>query len=87
MINGRYVWNALYRRGISKKSTPIIRVVYDGTDCHVLHRSKNFEEFEVLGGARQGCILSMLFVAFVDDVLHATLFGKGTVTTFFRYLD
>lgn len=39
-VNGERTWLALRRRDIIEKRIAIIRVTYDGTKCHVLHRGK-----------------------------------------------
>lgn len=49
-------------------------VTYYKAKCHMIHRSKISEEFEVQRGVRQGCILvPTLFIVVVGHILHASL--------------
>jgi hypothetical protein len=73
-VRREYIWTALKNKGIPEKIIAIIKASYDGATCRVLHRGKLSEQFEVLSGVRQGCLLSpLLFLIVIGDVLRAAL--------------
>lgn len=77
---------------IPEKLITVIRMKYDDAKCHLHHRGKIFEDFEVQMGVRQGCILLPIsFVIVISDVLHAVLSGgpggvQWTKMSFLKYL-
>lgn len=58
----------------------IIRVIFDGIKCPVLHWSTISEEFEI----RQGCILSPILLFHYGDILNATL--SENMEGFYKYI-
>jgi hypothetical protein len=63
--------------GNSVRVKTVIKSVYDGYSCQVLHDGKFPEPYPVNSGVRQKCILSpMLFVLVLDDIVIEVLAGS-----------
>lgn len=49
----------------------VIKALYYGSSCRVLHRGKLTDNIVVTAGAKQGCLLSpLLFIVVLDDVMR-----------------
>ena len=71
-----------------------IRTTYEDANCHIHHKSKLSESFEVRSGVRQGCIFSpVLFLIVLEDVLrealkiHQASEIRWTMASFLQHLD
>ena len=56
------LWDILREYGIPKKIVTMIRILYNGFMCAVLHEGKLSPCFAVETGVKQGCLLSGLLV-------------------------
>lgn len=71
------LWKIMRHYGIPNKYISIVKATYDGMTCRVLHGGDVTEQFQVLTGVRQGCILSpLLFLMAIDWVMKETTWGK-----------
>jgi hypothetical protein len=57
-LNRRIIWKTLEEYGIPTKILKILKDMYEGFKCQVLHEGKLTEYIEVTTGVHQGCILS-----------------------------
>lgn len=70
-VKHQVLWHVLQEYGIPGKIISIIKDMYDGYECHVLHQGKLTEAIPVNAGVRQGCILSpILFLLVLDSVMR-----------------
>ena len=61
------LWKVLREYGVPEKIVVMIKVMYEGFECAVLHEGKLSEYFEVGTGVKQGCLLSgLLFLLAID---------------------
>lgn len=61
------IWSALSARGVPDKIINIIKCMYDGSCCRVLHEKQLSESFPTVSGVKQGCALSpLLFITALD---------------------
>jgi Reverse transcriptase (RNA-dependent DNA polymerase)/Domain of unknown function (DUF6451) len=71
------IWIALKNRGVPDKIINLIKKLYDGFKCRVLHNGQQTDPFITISGVRQGCLLSpLLFLLVLDEVLSNTLDNK-----------
>ena len=71
------IWVALKNRGVPDKIINIIKKLYDGFKCRVLHNGQLSDPFLTVSGVRQGCLLSpLLFLLVLDEVLTNALDTK-----------
>lgn len=76
-VSHRVLWHVLEDYGIPPKIVNIIRDLYDGYQCQVLHQGKLTQPISVGAGVRQGCILSpILFLLVLDAVMRRTIGGR-----------
>lgn len=69
-----YIWEALRRKGIPDKLINLIKAMYDGFMCRVLHAGNLSDPLQPNAGVRQGCILSpLLFLIVIDELLSASI--------------
>ena len=76
--------------GIPSKIVELIKEMYDGTSCKVVHDGMLSENFKIKTGVRQGCLLSpFLFILVVDWLMKETVKGRrnGVQWTPFTQLD
>ena len=87
------IWNILRYYGVPGEMVKIIKQLYDGFSCQVIHDGRLSEEFQVTTGVRQGCLLSPLLFLVVLDWVTRTAYassGKGiqwTLTSKLEDLD
>jgi hypothetical protein len=63
--------------GIPPKILNLIKEMYEGFRCKVLHEGKLTENFIISTGVRQGCILSpIIFLLVLDRIMRKTLGGR-----------
>jgi exonuclease III len=76
-LNRDCIWKALKKRGLPEKVINVIKGLYSGFECCVLHNGQLTESFETVSGVRQGCILSpLLFLIVLDEVLRRAFSGS-----------
>ena len=76
-VSHRVLWDVLNDYGIPVKIINIIKDLYDGYQCQVLHQGKLTQPVSVGTGVRQGCILSpTLFLLVLDAVMRKTTGGR-----------
>lgn len=67
------LWMLLDHNGIPSKFACIIKNMYNGMKCQVIHGGDTSDEFEVQSGVRQGCLLSpFLFLLAIDWIMKET---------------
>jgi hypothetical protein len=66
-LNRRVMWKTLSEYGIPQKILNLIKEMYEGFRCKVLHEGILTENFIINTGVRQGCILSPIISLLVLD--------------------
>ena len=74
-IDHKALWNILEHYGIPEKIMSIIRQLYDGFTCQVIHGGSLTDPFPVTTGVRQGCLLSPLLFLIVIDWVSRTAYS------------
>jgi endonuclease/exonuclease/phosphatase family metal-dependent hydrolase len=70
------IWIALRNCGLPDKLINVIKSLYNGFKCSVLHDGQLSDPFTPCSGVRQGCVLSpLLFLVVLDEVMHNALDG------------
>ena len=73
------LWTILKGYGFPEKIIRLIRCLYDGFECTVLHEGEFSRFFVVETGVKQGCLLSgLLFVVIIDWLMRQTTEGRDT---------
>ena len=73
------LWTILRGYGIPDKIVRMIRCLYDGFSCTVLHEGELSRHFLVETGMKQGCLLSgLLFVIVIDWLMIETTARRDT---------
>jgi hypothetical protein len=76
-LNRRVMWKTLSEYDIPPKILNLIKEMYEGFRCKVLHEGKLTENFIINTGVWQGCILSpVIFLLVLDRVMRKTVGGK-----------
>ena len=89
-VDRQTIWNILGHYGVPEKIVRIIRELYNYFTCQVIHDGKLSEEFQVLSGVRQGCLLSPILFLVVLDWVTRTAYasdGKGLQWTLMKKLE
>ena len=89
-IDRQTIWNILLHYGVPNKIVSIIRKLYEGFSCQVIHNGRLSDEFEISSGVRQGCLLSPLLFLVVLDWVTRTAYansGKGIQWTLMSKLE
>ena len=89
-VDRRLLWRLLEHYGIPPKIINLIKAIYDGTSCRVVHSGKLTESFPVNTGVRQGCLLSpFLFLLAIDWIMKMSVDGKrtGIQWTLWKHLE
>ena len=64
------LWKILRHYGIPDKIVSLIKNLYDGMTCKIIHGSQLSEPFTITTGVRQGCLLSpLLFLLVIDWIM------------------
>lgn len=75
-IHWETLWVIVLLYGVPSKYVNIFRALYHNSTCRVRTSSGNTNEFDIVTGVRQGCILSpLLFLIVIDFVMRKTLAG------------
>jgi hypothetical protein len=78
-LNRRVMWKILSEYDIPSKSLNLLKEMYEGFRCKVLHEGKFTENCIINTGVRQGCILSpIMFLLVPERILRKTLGGRKT---------
>lgn len=76
-VNRRVMWQTLEEYGIPQNILNIIKDMYEGYKCQVVHMGDLTEPIDVTSGVRQGCIISStLFLLVLDSVLRRVYRGQ-----------
>ncbi len=76
-LKGECIWRSLRNRGLPGKIVNIIKELYNGFECCVLHNGQLTDPFTTVSGVRQGCLLSaIIFLIVLDEVLRQSLDGR-----------
>lgn len=76
-LDREILWKLLDHYGIPSKCACIIKNMYNGMKCQVIHGGDTSDEFEVQSGVRQGCLLSpFLFLLAIDWIMTETTSEK-----------
>ena len=80
-VDRESLWKILRNHGIPEKIVNIIRNMYEGTSCKVVHEGQLSNCFDITTGVRQGCMLSpFLFILAVDWLMkESTKGGKNGI--------
>lgn len=84
------IWKLMYHYGFPPKFVTIIKQLYDGATCHVIHDGKLTEPFSVQTGVRQGCLLSpTIFLIVIDWIMRQSTADQktGIQWTFTKQLE
>ena len=66
-IDRATLWKLLRHHGIPQKLVNLIKSMYEGTSCRVVHDGQLTDSFNIGTGVRQGCLLSpFLFILVID---------------------
>nr|KAG5686358.1 hypothetical protein BaRGS_026819 [Batillaria attramentaria] len=89
-VDRESIWTILRHYGVPEKMVDIIKQLYNGFFCKVIHNGKLSDEFQVTTGVRQGCLLSPLLFLVVLDWVTRTAYassGRGIQWTLTRKLE
>ena len=89
-VDRQTLWRLLRHYGVPQKITDIIRNMYEGINCRVVHGQHVTDAFQVKTGVRQGCLLSpFLFLLAIDWVMKTSTQQKrnGIQWTLWDQLD
>ena len=89
-VDRQTLWRLLRHYGVPQKITDIIRNMYEGINCRVIHGQQVTDAFQVKTGVRQGCLLSpFLFLLAIDWVMKTSTQQKrnGIQWTLWDQLD
>ncbi|XP_072906368.1 uncharacterized protein [Hemitrygon akajei] len=76
-LDRKSMWSILRHYGVPEEMVNIIKQLYDGFSCRVIHDGRLSEEFLVTTGVRQGCLLSpLLFLVVLDWVTRTAYAGS-----------
>ena len=69
-VDREIIWKLMNHYGIPPKFINIIKQLYEGSSCQIIHNSKLTNPFPVKTGVRQGCMLSpLIFLLVIDWVM------------------
>ena len=78
-VDRKILWRLLDHYGIPPKLVNLIKKIYEGTSCKVVHDGKLTDSFQVNTGVRQGCLLSpFLFLLAIDWIMKRSTEQKRT---------
>ena len=67
------LWKLLRHYGVPEEMTDMIRNLYDGLTCRVVHGNQLTDAFPIRTGVRQGCLLSpFLFLLAIDWIMKVS---------------
>ena len=70
MLTEKVCGSCLDTMGYHKKLTDIIKALYEGLSCRIVHGQQTTEAFGLQIGVRQGCLLSpFLFLLAIDWIM------------------
>jgi len=75
-IDHQVLWNILGHYGIPPKIISVIKLLYEGFSCQVIHSGTMTAPFPVTTGVRQGCLLSPLLFLIVIDWIGKTAYNE-----------
>ena len=76
-IDRASLWKILRHHGIPEKVVNLIKNMYEGTSCRVVHEGQVTDSFNIKTGVRQGCLLSpFLFILAIDWLMKETTKGR-----------
>ena len=76
-IDRTSMWKILRHHGIPEKIVNLIKSMYEGTSCRVVHDGQLTDSFDIKTGVRQGCLLSpFLFILAIDWLMEETTKGR-----------
>ena len=76
-IDRATLWKILGNHGIPERIINLIKSMYEGTSCRVVHDGLLTDSFDIKTGVRQGCMLSpFLFILAVDWLMKDTTKGE-----------
>ena len=76
-IDRATLWKILRHNGIPEKMVHLIKSMYEGTSCRVVHDGQLTDSFDIKTGVRQGCLLSpFLFILAIDWLMKETTRGR-----------
>ena len=84
------LWKIMRHYGVPNKYVSVIKEIYRGMTCRILHGGDMSESFNVQTGVRQGCLLSpFVFLLAIDWVMRETTEEErnGIQWTLFDHLD
>ena len=70
------LWKIMRHYGIPGKLVTLVKELYEGSSCRVLHEGQLTDSFNIITGVKQGCILSpFLFILAIDWLMKETTSG------------
>ncbi|CAJ1057678.1 hypothetical protein Bbelb_159660 [Xyrichtys novacula] len=77
-IHQESLWHTIQLYCIPPKYVKIIRALYHNSTCRVKTTNGKTNDFNIVTGVRQGCILSpLLFITVIDFVMRKTVIGAN----------
>ena len=76
-IDRQTIWNILLHYGVPIKMVNIIKTLFEGFSCQIIHNGRLSDEFEISSGVRQGCLLSPLLFFVVLDWVTRTAYANS----------
>jgi hypothetical protein len=89
-LDREVLWQLMRHYAIPEKFINIIKNIYSGTQCRIIHEGQLTEAFNITTGVRQGCLLSpLLFLLAVDWIMRQATYNRqnGIQWTPFTQLD
>ena len=76
-IDRELLWKIMRHYGIPEKIVSLVRNMYEGTCCRIVHNGQLTDRFDIRTGVRQGCLLSpFLFILALDWLMRQATKGN-----------
>jgi hypothetical protein len=75
-LNINKIWDTMRKYDIPGHIINIIKQIYEGYTCQIVHEGKLTVPISVMSGVKQGCILSPTFLMVMDEVMKKAIGGK-----------
>ena len=76
-VDRESIWNIRLHYGVPIKFVDIIKALYEGFSCQVIHAGKLSESFEISSRVRESCLLSPLLFLVMLDLVTKKAYGSS----------